>query len=228
MRRYKAPKNTVIVALGKPQNYMKHRGLSIKIDDSWNPEKYAPVSGKVVGVPTALSTRLQTDIDVREGDKVYFHYNIAGNRSLDVDPVNNIKSVPYNLIWCIYRKGELIMCNDRIFVKPVTDPQKEMKTKSGLIVKKNENTRYLIGQIAAIGKPPKNDQWIEKIQKGDHILFEVDSEFEVYIEEVGKVFYCMQWRDVMAKVNREDIKSINISETEMAVNVTYGRETNNK
>jgi co-chaperonin GroES (HSP10) len=50
---------------------------NLLIDTSYEDEKYAPVSGEVVMIPDALVTELmdwETQLDVKVGDTVYFHF----------------------------------------------------------------------------------------------------------------------------------------------------------
>lgn len=57
--------------------YYNDKDGNLVIDTSYEDEKYAPVSGEVVAVPDALVPELmdwETEVDVKVGDVVYFHF----------------------------------------------------------------------------------------------------------------------------------------------------------
>ena len=151
---------------------------------------------------------------VKEGDKVYFHFNTISedNRLKEyfADIHSKIFKVRYDDIMCVVREGNIIMVGSWVLVDKVFDPDvKEVEvnghmvmaktTGSGLVTEIGVKPRPLAGTVVHIGDPFLCDEELE-IVSGDQVLFTKESDWVNTIE--GKEYYVMRQRDIIAKYEK--------------------------
>jgi len=88
--------------------------------------------GTVISVPLALNKELKTTMDVRVGDRLYFHFHtVEPDNEYQVDGKTVYKAA-YNQCYCCVRDGEIIMLNDYIFCTPVMEKESDVFSESGI------------------------------------------------------------------------------------------------
>jgi co-chaperonin GroES (HSP10) len=170
---------------------------------------YAPMMQTIAGMP----------VEVRVGDKVYFHYNSLLNEEnylwRDEDGMLVYK-ILYSNLFCYIRDQEIHMLNSYILVSEIYDEEsKEIdrgdgvliraKTKGDLVVSVVDRPLYLSGKLEHIGKgigPMKRST-----RPGTLVMFRPSSEFINMIE--GEPFYVMRQWDIIAEwMNKQEIDKI--------------------
>jgi hypothetical protein len=103
------------------------------IDTTFEVQRHAPTEGEVIEVPEKLlfnmkpqrtSVEFDVDMELKKGDKVYFHYltheNCASEGRLLHDKEGNVMFlVPYDQIFVSVRDEEIIPINGWLLVEPV-------------------------------------------------------------------------------------------------------------
>jgi co-chaperonin GroES (HSP10) len=146
--------------------------------------------------------------DVLTGDKVYFHYNtLIPENKVKLSDGSFIYKLAYQNALCVVRKetcyntvsgqGEVIVIipvSGHVLIEPVLD--EDIKTESGIIKEMNSKPRPLEGIVRYVCQPLKGDT--VDFEPGDKIIYIKHADWEVTIE--GKVYFCMKYWDVIAKV----------------------------
>lgn len=214
------PKNYVLVHIKNDvHDSVKLNDQEIYIDSSYEPEKHSVTNGIVETLPEVLhyngvrsdenGLQFDTDMDLKKGDQVYFHYLETINaksrgRIFDVEG-KKYMMVRYDMIYFAKRDDDIIMVNGWVLVEPI-----EHETlKSDIIHIPNsiqENKQE--GIVKHIGKPlraykmnPDVGEENDEVHEGDHILFtnfsNIPIEYKLH-ETMGKLFR-MQRKDIIAK-----------------------------
>ena len=219
---------------------ISHGALKLKYDTSFDPYKNMVICAEVVSGPSRLNSVLlytedtgmtadtskldnyitvkEQKIEVRPGDKIYFHYlGLHDNNYLGKDRKgNSIYMIPYDTIFCIVRKKKICMINGYVLVEPffgkdyqdIAIPEynsfmkpigtRTIKVKmndDGLVLDIGEKPKYRQGTIKHIGAHIKNDF---KLKAGDKVIFGDGCEFKNTIE--GKEYNVMKQWDVLATI----------------------------
>lgn len=153
-------------------------------------------------------------IEIRKGDKVYFHFHTLCNENYigrDEDGLMLFK-VRYDKVFCYVRGSRLECINGVVLVEPKFDEDvkdiddgtgKKIKGKTKqvgdveLVTEVSEKPKYLRGIVRHIGKgigPNKR----ELIITGEEVIFTKNSEFKNTIE--GIEYYVMRQWDIVALV----------------------------
>lgn len=173
--------NYVMVELDEENDHIiTKEGVKLYIDNTFEPEKHAVVTGKIVSIPDRLtfrpnSTELmpwETTIEVKEGDKVVMYYLGVVNALKKEIKKYFIKDgkyfvfIKYNNIFVVIRDKQIIPVNGYILVEPVDDPGKKqqeenVKSRSGIEIVKvtdqRNNTDVVYGKAVYIGN--KNSRY---------------------------------------------------------------------
>lgn len=152
------------------------------------------------------------EVEVRIGDKIWFHYLcISDNNYIGrADDGMKMYKVYYDQIFGRKSTDGIVMMNGYVMVKPFFgDDFKEVECDGKKINAKTEvlagveivtetveKPKYLHGILYNIGKPVGKDTRLT-CHKGDHIVFTPSSEFTNKIE--GDEYYIMRQWDIMAK-----------------------------
>lgn len=199
-----------------PFGYRSHDTINLQLETL--PPKYRVTTkipymcGKYI---PEMQTHLGTEVEVKIGDEIYFHYNCL------LDPSNFIAReesgdllyrIHYAQVFCYVRQGEINMINSYVLVSPVfsgdteqieVDGQKiTAKVKNGLVVELGEKPKYLTGVVEYIGKGIGDD--VRSVIPGDLILFRPSSEFRNTI--LGVDFYIMRHWDLLLSFISEEEK----------------------
>lgn len=201
--------NYLIVRANKEEKYLKLTDeLTIQIDTSFEPEKHSATYGDVVSVCDGLDEHLQTDMEVKVGDRIFFHYlcilNCIRDKKFIVCDGVPYFMVSYGSTYCSRRKDEVIPLNGYLMVEPVDDGIDEIV--DGLYMPdslKNNNHKNM-GIVKYAGVPLKGEKALTK--PGDKIYFtkaaNVPLQYELHNDfEGNKTFYRMKYDNVLAILN---------------------------
>jgi len=158
------------------------------------------------------------EMEVEEGDKVYFHHNTITEDN-EVGEVEGKKTfrLEYQNAICVVRTKkaiaapsgrevsweEIIPIAGHILVEPLWQDGVEdlgngikgIVTKSGIISELHEKPEPLRGNIVFAGKPMKGED--QELFPGDKIIYLPHSDYNVEIE--GKTYYVMKYWEIIAK-----------------------------
>ena len=140
---------------------------------------------------------------LKKGDEVIVHHNIMRLRNgtdhkvvqSDYYIKNNLYFVPFTEVYAYKRKGDWIVLDPYVFVKPI---KFEFQEESKFVLnikeysykgnKKNKGIiKYINKQLKELG-----------VKQGDEVVFSKDSEYEFKIDD--EVYYLMNTNDILAKI----------------------------
>ncbi len=170
-------------------------GQEIYIEKDFNPYERAVQFGEIVHCPMRISNNLLYEVDLRPGDKIYFHHFVVQEDNFDEINGEKLYRCMYNNIFCVVRDGEIIPVQDWVFLTPVLEPEENYKTKSGIILKTERKTLRNIGEVQFMCK--RAEQW--GLKKGDQVYWMNDSDYKIKVE--GKEYWRMSLRRILATVN---------------------------
>lgn len=203
------------------ESYVSENGLEIFLDPdlrntelhslAFNQTDYRQTSGTVMALPRGFSQphyfydNLIPNIEV--GDRIHFHYTAIDLDSRIEYQGETLYAVPYEMVWCKVKDGELSMVGGRIFCEelPYDDVQeievngvkiKARLSKSGIVLEMNVKHDLNKARLVHIGTPMKDQPTLD-VKPGDTIYYATDSDFENIIE--GKKYFCMMQEDILAK-----------------------------
>jgi co-chaperonin GroES (HSP10) len=198
----KPMKNKIVLELNELEySHIKVGDKQVYIDTSYEPEKFAITSAKVIHPPNGISPELETDIEVEQGDIVYFHYLCVSNcikegRYIIYDGKIYV-FINYDSCYVAKRGSNIIMLNGYMLVERVNTELK--KTDWGFIIPEaKQSKRNCIEAIVRyIGKPLKSEH--EIVKQGQHILIrpmaDVPIEYKLFKNFDGKQLYYRIKRD---------------------------------
>ncbi len=172
----------ILIRLDAENDHIKLKGgMTLYIDNTYDPEKHATVSGTVFGLPSHLSYTGKpnqgmpwlTDMELREGDRVICYYLAIINAfkpeqmRFFVKDNDRYVFIPYSSIFVAMRGDEVIPINGYCLVEPCEDPfvadTKKRLEKIGLelvTLDTKSNTNVSFGVVRYMGKP--NREYIDE------------------------------------------------------------------
>lgn len=186
------------------EKYKNHRALS------YDPSGFKP----------SYVTIYDQDIEVRPGDKVYFHYlGYSEDNKIKEDDVWKYYKIPFGTIFCIVRDGEIKMMNGNVFVSPYYgDGYEEIEVdgrpvwgrffeETQIVESITESPEYLQGIVSHIGN---NVGWNSRqtVCRGDRIIFTPANKIgkdDVKDKVEGEEYFTMSQWDIMAKVVYDEV-----------------------
>jgi len=186
------PKNHLLIEV----DCLRHKkiafedGYQIIVDPSFGKEQHAQTSGIVKVIPEYLyfnqedganSVEYLTEIRVKPGDKVYFHY-LQINKAVSQKKVfrENGKFyifIEHDSLFCGIRNEEMIMFNGWMLLKPVAKFVDKDKKYIDTLPKDRQSHDPLMGEIIHVGEPvteyfygSETDEGID-VSKGDNVIF---------------------------------------------------------
>lgn len=168
-------------------------GVEMYLDSSYDPMMFARQYGEVVIAPEKLSSNF---MDVKLGDKIYFHHFVADkkNQMVEDEDGNYILQVDASEIYCAVRDGKVIMQNFWCFVEQKMESEENYKTNSGIFLKSTVDTEDLRGYLRHA-----NQEILDYGAKlDDEVIFTENSEYRMNIE--GKELLRMRNVDILAVV----------------------------
>ena len=169
-------------------------GKKIFIDTSWYEEDHMIQYGIVKYPPIRLSKWLNTEVELKSGDKVYGHHFI-GNDSNKIEIYGKkYNMLPYNMLYVRVRDNKVHMLSDWVLVEKVEDREEDIVTESGIILKTQVQKKEQIGVVKYV-----NSTSIDfGFKPGDRILFIKDADYEMEIE--GEKLFRMKNDNILCKV----------------------------
>lgn len=221
----KIPKNHVLLEV----DFLRHKkiafqsGTEIIIDPEFSKEKHANNTGIVVQVPESLyynnngtdvmqSMEFNTDIEVKIGDKVFFHYLqinaiIAERKHFERDG-KFYAFIRHDSLFCGIRNDEIIMFNGWMLLEPIDLAVDEKSAVVTTLPKDRQKKDPLKGRITHIGGLVKEyfygkddtDVGIE-VAKGDVVIFlphsDIPLEYKLH-QSLDKKYYRVQRKEVLS------------------------------
>jgi len=184
--------NRAIVKIEKRFNdeIKTESGITLYKDTSFKPEENSTIEGVVVSAPDSINGVSDGFCwDVKEGDKLYFHYGVTIDESNSFtengETFWNIE--PYNAIARV-RDGRLKPVGHYILVRP---SEKKKPESSILFIPDSAAKEDNTGTVVA-----SND---DEMPEGSVVVFEERGKFWNFIE--GEKLYCMNNSNVMYVIN---------------------------
>ncbi len=210
----KAGRGTVLVTPLKDNNYVNVDGQTVYVDTSFNKEKHAISSARVVSVCDEIDDSLRTTIEVVPGDTAFFHYlailnAIRDNKVLECDGIKYYP-IPYESLYVAKRESKTwnitsITClNGFILVTPKMEHSQDRIGQIFLPDSMINQEQVSRGKVAHIGHPLIGEP--EVTQVGDDIIFRKSSnvplEYALH-QAMGHKFFRMK-RDSILAISRSD------------------------
>ena len=228
----KSAGNHVMVELDPENDHIKIKDGKLYLDTSYEPDKHVTVTGRVKAVPTNLRfdpdnpsyMPWDTDMELREGDRVIIHYLAVMNcfrpemKKYWIQDGKRIVFIQYRSIYCVIRNDEIIPINGYCLIEPMPDQYieslKERADTAGLILagmKEKNNKRVVYGKVAYTGIPNRRyfdsiytDEGVD-VSPGDKVVMrkisDIPTEFEYHAKiDGGRKLYRVQRRDIFGIV----------------------------
>jgi co-chaperonin GroES (HSP10) len=201
--------NYILVRANKEEKYLHLTDdLQIQIDTTFEPEKHSATYGDVVAVCEGLDDDLQTEMEVKVGDRVFFHYlcimNCIRDKKYVVSGGVPYFMVSYGSMFVAKRKEEVVPINGYLLVEPISDGVEEMI--DGIYVPESMQNRNHknMGVVRYVGTPLIGEKVLAK--RGDKIYFtkaaNVPLQYELHNSFDGnKTYYRMKNDNVLAILN---------------------------
>ena len=191
MAKVKIPKNYFLIKVEKPyeDTIELKNGKRIILNYTFDPLKHARQYGTVYQVPDWLPKGLE--LDVKIGDKVYFHHMITastGNVSVDKKFSNSSSQdlISDNKVRWLDEENLYSVHWDFMYAR--------VRDETGIFLKPGVEDIELYGYIRHLSDWMKD----QGIKEGDEVVFSVNSEYDMKIE--GDVLLRMRNQDILAKV----------------------------
>ena len=162
--------------------------LDTEIDRLW----HARQSGIVRRAATTSVKRVEDNIQLKDGDKVYFHHFVI-NSKIELDGEKFYKADVNQIYAKEDEDGNIVMLQDYIFVEPVTNSDR-IKTDSGITIAQEE-------EIENEGIVRHINQFTSKVievEVGDRVLFTKHSNYKMNVGD--KKYYRMRDYDTLAVI----------------------------
>ncbi|MGD0342765.1 MAG: hypothetical protein ABSA76_13765 [Bacteroidales bacterium] len=177
MQKKRTLNNLLLIKLDPENDSIKLRnGFELYVDNTFEPEKHATVTGEIYGIPDYLyysgmpniGLPWKTELEVQMGDHVIMYYLSVLN-ALNVDKQNYLIEgndkyvfIPYQNIFAVVREKTIIPINGYNLIEPSEDPdilrQRGRMESIGMIyarLKEKSNTNVVYGIVRYVGKPNK-------------------------------------------------------------------------
>ena len=185
IERHKHTKNEVDIGNGK----------KLFIDTSWYEEDHIIQYGIVKYPPIRLDKWLNTEVELKSGDKVYGHHFIGKDSNKIEIHEKKYNMLPYNMFYVRVRNGKIHMLSDWVLVEKVVDKEEDIITDSGIILKTQVQKKEQIGVIKHVNSTSKDFGF----KPGDRILFVKDADYEMEVE--GEKLFRMKNENILCKVS---------------------------
>ena len=164
-------------------------GKTIWLDTSYDRYVNARQYGIVKYVSINIKKRVEDNITLKEGDKVYFHHFCIDERMSSESGGENIYKVNYDQIYCYVRDGKITMTQDYVFVEPI-----QLEDKIGNIyIESKESTKR--GRVKYCNPFSIKDGF----NIGDEILYIKNANYDMVIE--GERLFRMKNSEILAKTD---------------------------
>jgi co-chaperonin GroES (HSP10) len=200
----------VLIEAGPENDHIKLKSedgdvVKLFIDPSYEPYKHSVTWGKVVLVPEHLTDE-NVEIEINEGDKIFFHYLSIPNAIRQNDYII-AKGKPYFIIqydMCYVAVGDegITPLNGTVLVAPVEEKHK-FNVEGLLGVDFREKKHSLSeGVVKYVGKPLKGEKSV--VKPGDKILYSKASDIPLQYHlhnEFEEQLFRMKHDDVLSIYN---------------------------
>ena len=187
-------KDKFLVKLEKlVEDTVKVNGVEMYLDSSYDPMRFARQYGEVVIAPERLTSK---NMDVKVGDRIYFHHFVADkkNQMVEDEDGNYILQVDAGQIYCAVRDNKIIMQNFWCFVEQKTESEDNYKTSSGIFLKSTMEIEEQRGYLKYA-----NQEILDYGAKiNDEVIFSENSEYNMNVE--GQELLRMRNIDILAVV----------------------------
>src|SRR3972149_11987988 len=142
----------------------------IFIDTTWDKYKHAVQNGIIQQVPLSISKKYKNDVQLKKGDKIYFHHFVVQPDNYILDEGRRLYKTDYFNIYCVIRKSNPVMLEDWIFASPVMETEEDIAKFYGklkLFTKPAPGMKKLLAKAEFISK-----QGVEQgLKAGDTIIY---------------------------------------------------------
>lgn len=201
--------NYLLVRANKEEKYLRLTDdMTIEVDTTFEPEKHSATYGDVVSVCDGLDDHLGTEMEVKVGDRIFFHYlcilNCIRDRKFVVCDDVPYFMVSYGSTYVSKRNEEVIPLNGYLLVEPVSDGVEERVDGLYMPASMLNNNHKTSGIVKHVGKPLIGEKNLAK--PGDRIVFtkaaNVPLQYELHNNFSGnQTFYRMRNENVLAILN---------------------------
>ncbi|MBC8436944.1 hypothetical protein H8D85_01325 [bacterium] len=187
--------NMVLIELEKEteDSHVMSNGVEIFIDTALERMWHARQYGTVKHISPKLHKRVEDNIKLKKGDKVYFHHFVIDS-PLELEGEKLYKA-DINQIYAIDKGDSIQMLQDYILVEPSTN-EDELVTKSGIITGKKE----WIGNQGVVKYINQFTEKVIDLHIGDKIVFQKNANYKIKVQ--GEDLYRMRDYDALCVIGR--------------------------
>ena len=168
-------KDSFWIRIEKPEeDTVKCGDLDLVLNTSYNPMYHARRYGEIFIAPQSTSF----DVDVKKGDKVWFHHFVANkDKVVNYIEEDNIYVADITQIYARERDGKVETVHHWNMIKQLVESESDIKTESGIYLKPEVEDIVQRGVV----KYPSKTLTEMGVNIGDKIIFTKNSEYDMDI-----------------------------------------------
>lgn len=210
-------KDLFLVSANESQNEKTESGIFI--DTTWDKYRHAVQDGIVESVPLTITPKFRGDVDIKVGDKVYFHHFVVQQDNYILHNGKKLFKADYYNMYCKIENGEPVMLEDWILAEPVFEKEEDIQKKIGSLVLYTKATPDKKKKIATVSYVSKTGE-DQGLKNGDTIVYKDSADYDMKIE--GKEYYRIKLANVAAIIRDNKIIPLN---DEVVVENNFKQET---
>jgi chaperonin GroES len=156
-----------------------HNGKDLILDKTMGSAKYtyATQHGVIDSVPGRVDKNFRYDIDLKPGEKVYFHHFVVRDKNKYEIEGRTLFASNYFNLWCVIRDGKIVMLEDMLLFEKILEPEENMFM-GDFQVKSRRDFIPNMGRVTHVSKQVSE----AGINPGDVILHVKDADYDINIE----------------------------------------------
>lgn len=197
-------KDMFLVSANERENETTKSGLFL--DTTWDKYKHAVQNGIIESIPHRISKTYKNDVELKRGDKVYFHHFVVQPDNYMMDGGERRYKALYSQIYCKIEDGAPVMLEDYVLSTPIMETEEDIKKTFGdltLYTKTTTGKKPLVAKVEYLSKTAQE----HGLKIGDTIIYKSDADYDMLIE--GREYYRMKLFNVGAVIRNGNIIPMN-------------------
>lgn len=168
-----------------------HDGENLILDTDFQKYYHATQVGEVAFSPQIIDSEYLNDNPVKDGDQVLFHHFVCQEDNAVKYNGETLFQCEYFHIWARIVNTKLEPLEDFIFVEPILEPEENISTPGGLLLRAERQNLSGCGKVFALSKEAKK----YGIRMGDVVFFTKDADYGINVMDHD--LYRMRIRNII-------------------------------
>ncbi len=195
-----------------------HNGEKLLLDTDFNKYHHATQVGEVAFAPQIIDKEYINDNPVKQGDMVVFHHFVCHEDNAVIYGGEVLYKCEYYHLWGKIVNSKLEPLEEFIFIEPILEPEENMKTSAGLLLREDRALMKGIGRVWSLSKQAKKIG----LRLGDIVFFTKDADYDIKIADMD--LYRMSIRNIIGVERNGQLACL--SNKMLVVDITEEQERN--